>query len=245
LAAGVEVQIDKASGMLAKIRRDGKAVSLSNGPAPAVGTASLTSLRHFQDGADHVVEAQYSGALRLARWRIHPSGWLRLDYEYELNGEHDYLGISFDYPEGNVQGMKWLGKGPYRVWKNRTKGVAYNVWTKAYNDTKTGASWAYPEFKGYHANFYWAVVYTSELPIAVVTDTDDLFFRMFTPSYGDNPVNTAPRFPPGGFSFLQGIPPIGTKFHEARDLGPEGLPNEAAGTYRGTLYFHFGSVPSL
>jgi hypothetical protein len=68
---------------------------------------------------------------------------------------------------------------------------------------------------------------------------------MFTPSYGDNPVNTAPRFPPGGFSFLQGIPPIGTKFHEARDLGPEGLPNEAAGTYRGTLYFHFGSVPSL
>ena len=48
--------------------------------------------------------------------------------------------------------MKWMGRGPYRVWKNRIPGTNYGVWHKEYNNTITGESFenlVYPEFKGY------------------------------------------------------------------------------------------------
>jgi hypothetical protein len=67
----------------------------------------------------------------------------------------DYAGINFSYPEEKVTGMKWLGRGPYRVWKNRLKGVPFGLYHKAYNNTVTGESWDIPEFKGYHSDFYW------------------------------------------------------------------------------------------
>ncbi len=55
------------------------------------------------------------------------------------------MGITFQYPEEKITGMKWLGRGPYRVWKNRLKGMQFGVWEKAYNNTVTGESWNYPE----------------------------------------------------------------------------------------------------
>ena len=33
------------------------------------------------------------------------------------------FGFSFSFPEKNISGMRWLGKGPYRVWKNRIEGL--------------------------------------------------------------------------------------------------------------------------
>jgi hypothetical protein len=66
--------------------------------------------------------------------------------------------VTFDYPEEQVTGLRWLGRGPYRVWKNRIAGPQCGVWRKTYNDTRTGADWDYPELKGHHANLYWAVL---------------------------------------------------------------------------------------
>jgi len=45
-----------------------------------------------------------------------------------------------DFPEKNVASMKWLGDDPYRVYKNRMKGVDFGIWEKAYNNTITGKS---------------------------------------------------------------------------------------------------------
>ena len=64
------------------------------------------------------------------------------------------LGLTFSYPETACAGMRWFGRGPYRVWKNRVKGTNYAVWQKEYNNTITGESFenlVYPEFKGYHS----------------------------------------------------------------------------------------------
>ena len=156
--------------------------------------------------------------------------------------------MTFDYPESQLTEMKWLGRGPYRVWKNRIPGTTFDVWQKAYNDTRTGADWAYPEFKGHHADLYWAVLSTKELPITMVTDTEDLYLRVLTPRYGVDPQFTAVPFPEGDLSFLNGIAPIGTKFAGAETLGPEGQSNEAVrdhptqhmGGYTATLFFYFG-----
>ena len=33
--------------------------------------------------------------------------------------------------------MRWFGRGPYRVWKNRVPGTNYGIWHKDYNNTIT------------------------------------------------------------------------------------------------------------
>ena len=39
------------------------------------------------------------------------------------------LGLTFSYPEKNCSGMKWMGRGPYRVWKNPDSGN--ELWSMA------------------------------------------------------------------------------------------------------------------
>lgn len=248
-AAGLEVMIDRATGELASVRRDGCSYSLSGGPRMAAGDARLRDLHHGPEGDTYVVTASFEGNLREVTWRLLPSGWLQLDYRYAFppHAESDVLGVTFDYPESRVTGLRWLGQGPYRVWKNRTKGVAFGVWEKRYNDTMTGLSWDYPEFKGFHANTHWARLATNEGPITMVVDADDVFLRVFTPRYPDgrgvDPFYTRVPFPPGDISFLHGIAPIGTKFHPPEAHGPAGAPNmvpRQGRTYAATVYFHFG-----
>jgi hypothetical protein len=177
---------------------------------------------------------------------MHPNGWLELDVDFRMNGIFDNNGINFSYPEEKITGLKWMGRGPYRVWKNRLRGQQFGVWHKKYNNTVTGESWDYPEFKGYHAETYWAVIETSEVPITVVTGSNDLFFRMLTPKRpeGTKQDHTSPPFPDGDISFLYGISAIGTKFHLPHRLGPQSQnirqsqrrePNQ-----RINLFFRFG-----
>jgi hypothetical protein len=235
-----EIRIAKESGLLKTIRRSGRVYSLTNGPNPVTGQSTLSRVRHYPDGDAYVVDAAYDGTLQSVKWTLRGDGWLKMDFEYALEGEVDFLGVSFDYPEELVLGMKWLGKGPFRVWKNRMKGGTHGVWKKEYNDTKTGATWDYPEFKGYHAGLYWAVLETREGPLTLCTENQDLFLGVFTPAFSDKPMNATAAFPPGDISFLHGITPIGTKFRKPHELGPQGQRHQAAGRYKGTIYFHFG-----
>jgi hypothetical protein len=247
-ADGTRVAIDRTTGRLASVERGGRRVSLANGPRIVEGEAKLASLAHGGNGDGYLVEAVYEGSLKQVRWRLDGSGWLELAYRYENPGRHAHLGVTFDYPEAQVTGLRWLGRGPYRVWKNRKEGAAFDVWEKLHNDTRTGADWVYPEFKGHHADLYWAVLKTRELPITVVSDTEDLFLRLFTPRSGADPTFTAVAFPEGDLSFLHAIPPIGTKFAGPETLGPEGQLNESLrdhptqhmGSYAARLFFFFG-----
>ena len=111
------------------------------------------------------------------------------------------------------------------------------------NDTVTGETWQYPEFRGFFADLYWATIGTREQPITVVAETPGLFLRMLTPTEPKDPRNTKLEFPAGDISFMHGIPPIGTKFQKADVYGPESqlnLVNGRTGTYTGTLHFRFG-----
>jgi hypothetical protein len=138
-----------------------------------------------------------------------------------------------------------MANGPYRVWKNRMKGTQFGVFNKKYNNTITGQSWNYPEFKGYYSNFYAVEIRTKELPITILSATNDLFLHLFTPQTATNLKGVSggisPSFPSGNISVLNGISPIGTKFSTAREEGPQGEKN----IYKNesltcTLYFRFG-----
>ncbi|MEO6527086.1 MAG: glycoside hydrolase family 2 TIM barrel-domain containing protein [Gemmatimonadaceae bacterium] len=246
-ANGTEIRIDSTTGRLASMSRDGKSVSLKDGPRLVEGTAALTSISERTEGTDVVVEARYTGEMTRVTWRLTPSGWLRLDYSYRPRGPHVYMGVTFDYPEQQVTGLRWLGRGPYRVYKNRLKGVEFDVFHKKYNDTQTGMSWEYPEFKGFHSDVYWATLETKEAPITMVFGSTDQYLRVLTPTEptapGAEPRNTHMVYPPGDISFLRGIAPIGTKFTTAAQQGPAGLPNVVGNhreTYEDTVWMLVG-----
>jgi hypothetical protein len=239
-----EYRFDKTTGRLAAVQVNDAAVPFANGPRAVPGDGPLKSFTHRADGHDYVVEATFDGTLRRTRWRVRPGGWLTLDYELRMpGGSHPYFGITFDAPPDQITGMRWLGRGPYRVWKNRVDGMGFDVWTNAANDTVTGESWTYPEFRGFFGDLYWATIGTRGQSVTVVAETPGLFLRMLTPGSPKDPRFTAVAFPEGDISFLHAIPPIGTKFHAAAAYGPESqmnLVNGRTGTYTGTLHFAFG-----
>ncbi len=226
---------------------NGKAISFCNGVRFAGYNATFSELKHYASGNAYVVELKYNEGCS-AIWTIYDGGWMKLDYDYSPSGEFDYAGITFSYPEELVTGATLMADGPYHVWKNRLKGTQFGVYRKKYNNTITGESWDYPEFKGYYSNFYGVQIQTRELPITILSATDNLFLHLFTPGSAKYSTRQAgvrgevnPPFPDGNISFLHGISPVGTKFTRAEAEGPQSQKNKYSGeTLKGTLYFKFG-----
>ncbi len=173
-------------------------------------------------------------------WSVYGSGWLKLEYSFYHQGPVDYMGVSFSYPESGMNKMTWLGKGPYRVWKNRAKGGSLDVWENTYNNFQVNTDWDYPEFPGYYADFRWARFDTCDGPIILAAEDPDLYLRVYSQKDGEDPRHTAMKWPGGDISLLHAIPAIGTKFLRAADTGPQGEQFQADGTYKGTLWFYFG-----
>ncbi len=251
-AADVEVFFDTSDGSLSHILRNGKKFSLGNGPSVIAGEQELEKIQHYPEGDNHVVLVRYAGKsyggrMRSAEWTLMPSGWLKLDYHYFPMGAQAFFGISFDYPESKVNSMTWLGRGPFRVWKNRLVGPTWGVWKKDYNQTATGHTesidpYDYPEFKGYHADVRWVVLHTDEGDLTIVSENESLFFRNFTADYAKDNAGTNPPFPKGDLSFMDAIPPQGNKIGKPVDapgMGPQGSRTRLAGDIYRTIYFKF------
>ncbi len=235
----LNLRLDKKSGELAGVEKNGTRISFGDGPRLITGDSKLLSLTHRKDGNYIFVETRYEGGLNYAKWKIYPSGWIRLDYEYELEGQYDLMGVTFDYPESKMEKMKWVGRGPYRVWKNRTKGGRLDIWTNDYKDHTPGLTWDFPEFRGYYADWQWAVFETQEGKIRMLNTNDDIFLGVYTPRNGPDPARSKLDLPQTGISLLHGIPAIGTKFKNAEEFGPESQKNTASGKYKNTVYFYF------
>ena len=159
-------------------------------------------------------------------WVVNGDGMLDIEVSYEPGNNSLFAGITFSYPEESVAGMKWLGDGPYRVYKNRMKGTEFGVWEKSYNNTITGESgYVYPEFKGYHSDVYWVKIIGKNVPdFKVYIHNKDIFLRIFTPLEPKAPAKAKMEYPKGDISFLHSINAIGTKFTDAAASGPQSIP---------------------
>ncbi|MFY9151232.1 MAG: glycoside hydrolase family 2 TIM barrel-domain containing protein [Prolixibacteraceae bacterium] len=233
---------DKRTGLLSGIKNKNKTIRFINGPVPASGNADLQEIKNYTEDSNQIIECIYKGDLKKVKWTILSTGWLKLDAIYKAPSENSFMGISFDYPEDQIQGIRWMGNGPYRVWKNRMKGNTLNVWDKNYNNTITGEKdWIYPEFKGYFRNLYWATIKSKEQDFTIICPDKDVFLRLFTPEepQGTGNGNTSPEFPNGDISFLHAINPIGTKFKKPEKLGPMSNANLYLYEKQLTLYFNF------
>lgn len=241
-AGDLTLVLDGPSGSLKQVARAGREIDLRNGPRLIGGEGRVKRVASRQDAQDDArqLHFEYDGDMRRATWTVYPTGWISLDYEYELSGQFDVFGVGFDYPESKMRSMRFLGQGPFPVWKNRLKGGTLDVWSNKYKNDVPGVTWDFPEFKGYYRDWRWVVFSTEQGDITIVNATPELFLGVYRPNDGPFPANTRLNVPETGIALLHGIPAIGTKFDKPEVLGPQSQKNNASGTYRGTVWFHFG-----
>ena len=255
-AAGASARINPKDGTLTELRRNGRTLPLRNGPV-AVGMQMQLRDAHLRMQGDTAVLAlKFDGAADSLFWKMTPDGRLgldalvlnfRTDNQFRgsyLDREVFNLGFSFDFPEEQLSGIRYLGRGPYRVWKNRLKGPRFNIWEKEKNNTVTGEYYeplVYPEFKGYHADLYWAELLTQDAgSVTVHSETDGLFLRVLTPEEPrdkEGRGNSWHAFPTGDISFLLDIPAVNS---QGTDGGSTSVKmNKGDEGYRIRLWFDF------
>ncbi len=227
---GVQVTFNTGDGKLMEVKNVSGPISFTGGPVVTGAESQVVGTRwEINQAGEFELEVSTKGYPRKIKWLLKKSGLLKLEVDSprDLVVNADWLGISFNYPEEKCKGIRWMGKGPYRVWKNRLKGSNLGVWEKKYNHTITGESFGeliYPEFKGYHGNLFWAVLETEESPITVISETPNLYFQLFKPGRPKHVAGGSfPEFPEGDISFLYEIPAIGTKFYKTDRLGPDAM----------------------
>ena len=243
-ANNTEIVFSNKTGLLKEVKKDGKLIPLSNGPILLNHKDKINKIDIVE--TNNTVEIIVSFELKakeqewdphkvkssdIVKWTVHPNGLV--DLKVEIKNEKivtNYKGLSFSFPELEVSGMKWLGDGPYRVWRNRMKGTKFQVWENDYNNTVTGESgFVYPEFKGFFSDIYWAHIKgKNNTGFTVYCHSPHTFLRMLTPQNptpgenGDSKGRLSPKFPEGDISFIKNIVPIGTKFQDAETMGPRG-----------------------
>nr|MDA3818704.1 hypothetical protein [Prolixibacteraceae bacterium] len=241
-AGGTQVTFNTTNGMIDKVETPEGVLPFNNGPVPIGMKAKFESYESRTEGNKAVFTAWYKGGIDSIRWVMHPDGKLKMhmislnkatndggfDGGY-VSGSIDQWGITFDFPEEESTGIEWFGKGPYRVYRNRIKGTTYNLWQKDYNNTITGESFAnleYPEYKGYHANIYWATIGTkNNVPMTFATENSNMFLRLFTPVEPAGALRRSlPHFPEGDLSFLYEINAI-RAFKPTSQMGPQSEPS--------------------
>ena len=238
----IAVKFNATDGILTEVKRGEQIIPLTNGPLTVGMKVKFKEAYTTMDGNDALLVTKYLGGVDSIVWRMTPDGMLGMN-AVMLNrasggGGFDdaftdpnilNFGFNFSFPEEDVKAMRWMGRGPYRVWKNRIRGTNYAIWDKDYNNTITGESFeslVYPEFKGYHANIYWATLESDKTPFTVYSESDGLFFRVFTPEEPKGRQKgeaTMPEFPEGDLSFLFDIPAIRC-FKPVSQHGPKSQP---------------------
>jgi hypothetical protein len=233
MAGDHALEFDPASGAVVRISRGELHLPIS-GPhlvawqretprrtfKAAVAAPRLRKLE-LAPGGGVLARAEYDGALRQVTWGL-VDGRLTLSYDIDYRGSADILGVNFDYPESRVRGKRWLGAGPYHVWKNRQEGTWLGVHAAPYSRAVPGEVYAYPEFQGFFGAWRWLEVQSSDARVRVGNGNADVpFFALYSPADGEKPII---ELPPLGWSFLHAIPPIGTKFTPPDVLGPQSRP---------------------
>jgi hypothetical protein len=247
ISGGFRLQFDPATGMLAKLDVHGRSFPLrgprlaawqrASGLRSFVEAGSAPALRKLElapeDGT--VARAQYDGALREVVWKVRGDE-LIVSYRIAYEGTADILGIAFDSPEKGVLGKRWLGEGPYRIWKNRQAGTTFGLHEASYSRSTPGVSYEYPEFEGFFGAWDWLELRTRAGKVDIHNLGNIPYFGLYAPTPGEKPILELPDL---GWSFLHAIPPIGTKFALPDVLGPQSQPTLFGRPIDGELSFTF------
>lgn len=244
----LQLRFNGATGELVSVKKGKRELALTAGPRLAVyrrngrgfddiaPTAKLIRFDARVEGTTALVDATYDGALKTVRWTIAANGLVRMDYEYAFDGTIDLLGVHFSLPEVTATNIRWLGKGPYRVWQNRLNGTQYGVWENENYNSIPGEVYHYPEYPGYFRDWRWARIGTTDGPISIATLREGQFLGLLKPFDGHAGLYSLPNI---GLAILDVIPAMRNKFHLAEETGPQGQPAKVSGARRGSVQFTF------
>jgi hypothetical protein len=235
----------RTTGYLQRIAYAGKSIPFSGGPRLAGAQVMLSNFSVTSLNGNVEILADYAGTdnneWMHVNWSFDSSCIAKLSYQYRYSGDKPFMGLTFDLPQQDLVRIRYLGYGPYRVWKNRLRGQQFGLWEKFPNNTVTGESYDYPEFPGYYAGVRQAVIQTRTGKITVSAENGDIFLQLCRSAdpAGAYNTNTSPAFPQGDIGFLTAIPAIGTKFQAAASMGPQSQLNAMYTTtsIQGVLYF--------
>jgi hypothetical protein len=141
--------------------------------------------------------------------------------------------------------LKWMGRGPYQVWKNRLKGFQLGVWekTKSNANTAAGALFKNSEVKGWHSDLYWVQFQTNMGSFTIYTEQQNIYLQFFKPQRSNNNISEFPNppFPENGnIGFMHSISGIGTKFQPTENNGSKSSKTAAGDEpLNGTLWIDF------
>ena len=193
-------------------------------------------------------ESVDSGTMKKIIWTIPPGddAGIRLDYEYTYEGGADLLGVNFDVPEKTVLSKCWLGRGPYRVYRNRLGGGALGVHSLDYNDPLPGQIYEKgPEFKGYFRDWRWLKLATTGGSITLHNNTPpnaglgndgSPYIGLWRPRDG---IPMMMEFPDTSLTLLDVIPAQGSKFDKGDGAGPQAATPKLSGKRGGSVTLHF------
>lgn len=258
---------DLKTGLLTKVEKSGKPVSFGNGPQFIAARRADRSMDVFYNHDDAQAKskeriyndisglsklkkidireikdtvffkAEYTGNFVSAEWKISSDGRICLDYKYRYDGVVELAGIKFDYPENQMLSKRWLGKGPYRVWQNRTQGPVLDVWKVDYNDPIPAESFNYPEFKGYFSDWRWVDFNTTEGNFRMYNGKPCSYLGVYTPRDGrDALLYTIPQ---SGIAVLDVIPAVRNKVNSTDLAGPSSQAKWLNGVQSGRIWLEF------
>mgnify|MGYP006290430553 CR=1 FL=1 len=240
---------DRTDGTLREvIIRDTK-LPLSNFPkvvsAPGSQTGSgsrQAEVTLSEENGVYKIKSQGANGFDAFQWTLHPNGTLELDYTFTLErGAYSYAGIAMPISATAVQSKRWLGEGPYRIWKNRTQGGALNVWEVEKRVNIPGEAWNMPAFEGFFAPWYWASVYLDhDVKISMASPHSHLTLGMLNPVNGDDPKRAKWEYPSEeGIYFFHHISPVGSKWKNPAKFGPSAQQSVIAEPCSGSILFNF------
>ncbi len=247
ISSQIKYKFSKKTGYLERIETLKGVVPFYGGPQLAGAELSLTKFETVKRNHAVEISASYSGKDRQewmqVKWIIKENKEPEMEYIYKYSEARPYMGISFNLPEEELIKLDYLGRGPYRVWKNRLLGTQFGWWEKTPNNTITGESYDYPELPGYYADVRQVVFLTRSGNITISTPDEGMFLQLYRPAdpVGAYNTNTSPTFPQGDIGFLDAISPIGTKFQATHVMGPQSQLNSTFlfPPKQGVLYFRF------
>ncbi|OVE75704.1 hypothetical protein BVX97_03710 [bacterium E08(2017)] len=182
-------------------------------------------------------------------WKIQPGGLVELAYSFApITKALTHCAVGFDLPDEAVKSKRWLGGGPFRVWGNRLVGPQYGLWENDYNDSVTGHTWEYPEFKGVFENVDWMRLDLSSGSVLLLDTEAGSQVGVLQPTNKDIPPGkTDNDFGPkkaiwdypkqGGLFLFHKVPAVGSKFMAANRTGPQSKPHKVEGKITGKVVF--------
>jgi hypothetical protein len=222
---------DSNTGLLSEISLGGRRFPISLGPRllPQRPIRPLVTTRSTDTGVD--LSATGTNG-EFWRWSFYSTGWIRLSYRYTQTDTDPYFGLGFDLDKKEIGQLRWLGRGPHPIWKNRQQGGQLGV----RRTTPPRLT------EGFLSGVRWLQLAADQLELTIVIENPEIDIGLFPPAFPADAMDARATLPAIDLSFLHAIPAIGTKFHEAAALGPMSLPTPGRGLYHGSIWLRLSAL---